>query len=91
MRNLILGLSLSVAFIVGCLVRPLVVPPVRAGTNPPKWEYKCFRETGESKVEAKSNKLGAAGFEMTGSAGGVGGEGWGSSQWYVWCFKRRLP
>ncbi len=83
MRNLILGLALSVAFIVGCLVRSLVVPPVRAGTNPPKWEYKCFRENGAADIEKKSNRLGAAGFELVGAAG--------AHYHPYWCFKRRLP
>ena len=82
MRNLILGLALSVAFIVGCLVRPLVVPPVRAGTSPAKWEYKCINARGTSGIEEKANQLGKAGFELAGG----GGEGYG-----FFCFKRRLP
>ncbi len=86
MRNLILGLSLSVAFIVGCLVRPLVVPPVRAGTNPAKWEYKCFDEDETVKIEAKANRLGRAGFEL------VTAHGRGTVDAYdSWCFKRRMP
>ncbi len=84
MRNLILGLFLSVAFVVGCLVRPVVVPPVRAGTNPPKWEYKCFRENNDGSLEAKANRLGKAGFELSATA--RHGDGFNA-----WCFKRRLP
>ena len=81
MRNLILGLSLSVAFIVGCLARPLIVPPVRAGTNPQKWEYKCFTENDPEDAEKKANLVGRHGWEMAATM----------SYRTVWCFKRRLP
>jgi hypothetical protein len=81
MRNLILGLSLSVAFIVGCLVRPLVIPPVKARTNPPKWEYFCVDTSTfvDKKELASFNKAGAAGRDPIGGSDGN------------WCFKRRLP
>jgi len=88
MRKLVIALSLTVALLAGCIIGAtasrLVVPPVRAGTNPQKWEYKCFDEGGAHSVEAKANKLGAVGFELvTGS----------SDRTYngAWCFKRRLP
>ena len=87
MRNLVLALSITVALLAGCIIGAtasrLVVPPVRAGTNPAKWEYKCFDDNEPDDVEAKAIKLGAAGFEMA-TAAGRGSE-------MIWCFKRRLP
>ena len=100
MRNFLLGLSLSVMFIVGCLVggskaaRDLIVPPVRAGTNPVRWEYQCVRWA-KGNLTATSNKFGAQGWEMV---GGVAysytvpvGRGIAESNVVTyWCFKRRL-
>ena len=44
-RGLVIALSLTVAFLVGCLTATigtqLVVPPVKAGTTPQKWEQRC--------------------------------------------------
>ena len=88
MRNLILGLSLSVAFIIGCLVQPYIEAPVRARarTNVQKWEYKCFQAYKTVNVEAKANRLGRVGFDL------VGANGSGNMASYnSWCFKRRLP
>ena len=46
MKRLVLALSLTIAFLVGCLTATVatkfVVPPIKAGTNPQKWEYHCF-------------------------------------------------
>jgi hypothetical protein len=83
MRNLILGLSLSVAFIVGCVAggvgQRLVAPPARAGTSPKKWETHCFQERGSTEmVNAKANKMGQQGWEFV--------DGNGS----FYCFKRPL-
>ncbi len=84
MRNLVIALSLTVALLAGCIIGAtasrLVVPPVRAGTSPPKWEYKCFKDIDLEDIERKANKLGRAGFEMTGTSYG-----------FKYCFKRRLP
>lgn len=89
MRNLVLGLSIAVALLAGCIIGAtasrLVVPPVRAGTNPPKWEYKCFSENRSAHIAWKANRLGAVGFEM------VAGAGLSHNQDPRWCFKRRLP
>ena len=72
--------------LIGCLagtaVSSLVVPAVRAGTNPQLWEYKCFSEHRLAAIEYNANVLGRAGFEMAGAAGDMNGE--------KWCFKRPL-
>ena len=87
MRNLVLGLSLAVALLVGCIIggvgSQLIVPPVKAGTNPPKWEYKCVDANGAGDIEKKANRLGRAGFELVASVGGP--------SYFTTCFKRRLP
>jgi hypothetical protein len=47
-KNTIVTVSLVlVAFVFGCVTESLVVPPVRAGTNPTRWKYKCIEETNE--------------------------------------------
>lgn len=91
MNKLVLTLSLTVALLVGCIIggvgAQLVVPPVRAGTNPAKWEYSCTTTKYDSpeRVTEIANKYGRAGWEMSTAVGG----GSGSSD--TWCFKRRLP
>ena len=88
MRNLVLGLSLAVALLAGCIIGAaasrLVVPPVRAATNPPKWEYKCFDESKAAKIESKANRLGQVGIELAGALSS------GPGRYQSWCFKRRL-
>ncbi len=88
MRNLVLGLSLSVALIVGANCGSAVpgkgevsikVPPMRPGTNPPKWEYFCFWGRSGSGFLADANALGRQGWELVTFSGSFG------------CFKRRLP
>ena len=93
MRNLILGLSLSVAFIVGCVAGPALMPRTTAApTSPaapgtPKWEYKCFEENGTADIQAKANRLGQAGFEMVAASS----DNEYSNGVSYFCFKRRLP
>jgi len=98
MRNLILGLSLSVAFVVGCLagpaLRPAVVPPAKAAKAPkvakvvketPKWEYACFGVgSNPNEINRWSNKAGLSGWEMVSSVYT------GRKPQTIWCFKRRL-
>jgi hypothetical protein len=79
-KNTIATISLAlVAFVFGCVTEALVVPPVRAGTNPTRWEYKCFDALNP---EENANKLGAQGWELAAAEGGASG---------TWCFKRPLP
>lgn len=72
----------AVGIIVGCAAAPFIVPPVRAGSNPQKWEYACprFFGFGETDKAARSNKLGAQGWELVTTDADV-----------VYCFKRPLP
>ena len=81
------GLMLA-AFLVGCaaamVAAPLVVPPVRAGTSPTKWEYKCeLTDANAETTTALANKFGAEGWEI--ASGVAASNGWGT-----YCFKRPL-
>jgi hypothetical protein len=61
------------------------VPPVRAGSNPTRWEYYCIE--GTDKLNARSDELGAQGWEMT-AAAAVPVH---IDTYFVWCFKRPRP
>jgi hypothetical protein len=77
--------ALLVVFFAGCAAeRLLVVPPARAGTTAPRWEYTCMSGGGRNDEFAqKANVFGAEGWEMVGSAVDRGTTNW--------CFKRPLP
>jgi hypothetical protein len=82
-RTAMMGVGLALGLAIGCAAARFVVPPVRAGTNPQKWEYSCFQEHTAESVVQDANKAGAEGWEMVvGSA---------SSGRFLWCFKRALP
>lgn len=69
---------LAAGFAAGCLASSLsqsLVPPVRAGTSPQRWEYYCNNDV------TRFNLLGYEGWEMA-AGGGVAG---------TFCFKRPLP
>ena len=90
MKNLILGLSLSVAFILGCVYGSATTQPTptalarAGGYTGVKWEYKCFSSGNTEDTQSASNKLGAAGFELVAAGNRYAHES-------IWCFKRRLP
>lgn len=87
---------IAIVFIIGCatggVAAQLVVPPVRAGTSPTRWEYQCAvadRERDEDKpVVAALNKLGAEGWELVSAAPRTVG---GTVHSYLLCAKRALP
>jgi len=97
--------ALALLFIVGCatggVAAQLVVPPVRAGTSPTRWEYQCasvgtvWLDADEMAAATKAtlNKLGAAGWELA----SVAPAKWQGSQLgystgaYMLCAKRALP
>ncbi|HEY5944010.1 MAG TPA: hypothetical protein VIV40_00890 [Kofleriaceae bacterium] len=92
--------TLAIIFIIGCatggVASQLAVPPVRAGTNPTRWEYSCVAsQTG--KINEGLNQMGAQGWELVSgfvtrfegvSGGGLNNQGADS---YAFCFKRALP
>lgn len=90
--------SLALLFVIGCatggVAAQFVVPPVRAGTSPTRWEYQCV--TAESKDDgttSAANKLGAQGWELvsTAPAGWSGTEYGQRTYGYLLCAKRALP
>lgn len=85
MRSFLLGLSLSAAFIVGCVVRPLVIPPALADPAVKRWDYYCFDELTSAEVQGRAKQAGREGWELV-AAGAVGTLGFRP----VWCFKRPL-
>jgi hypothetical protein len=79
------GFVLVATFLAGCLashVASFVVPPVRAGTSPQRWEYTCI-ETRREYVAAM-NSFGQQGWELTTGIAPTYGDA-------TWCFKRPLP
>ena len=94
---------IAVIFLVGCatgsVASQLVIPPIRAGTQPQRWEYLCAQSSPETnKLSAALNNAGGAGWELVSTvaahmdSGGVGTLG--SGLWtdsYTFCFKRALP
>lgn len=87
MKGFLLGLSVSLAFIVGCIAGSsrAVVPPAKASyVVEQRWEYFCFAEDRADKVNERANAAGARGWELVAAAAPASGEGDP-----VWCF--RLP
>ena len=88
----------TIVFIVGCVTggvaAQLVVPPVRAGTSPTRWEYQCVTVGGKrATVTPTLNQLGAEGWELAsltpaGATSAVFGYDVDS---YTLCAKRALP
>jgi hypothetical protein len=80
---------IAIVFVVGCatggVAAQLVVPPVRAGTSPTRWEYRCEGTSG-SQITPTLNKLGAEGWELVSM---TSHEGFLTS--YSFCTKRALP
>ena len=84
---------IAIVFVIGCatggIAAQLVVPPVRAGTSPTRWEYQCARvDTEVARVTANLNRLGTEGWELVSIAPATGSLG---TYGYVLCAKRALP
>ena len=98
MRRMKQRSTLALLFILGCatggVAAQLVVPPVRAGTSPTRWEYACVSAgTNGGRVTATANKLGAEGWELVSVApaewnGGTLGY---TTEALTLCVKRALP
>jgi hypothetical protein len=90
---------LAIVFVVGCatggVAAQRVVPPVRAGTSPTRWEYQCLR-IGGGTVTSTLNQLGAQGWELASMVPAhadreVLGAGNYEVDAYTLCTKRALP
>lgn len=84
----------AVVFVIGCatgsVAGRLVVPAVRAGTSPTRWEYQCTTVPENEDETTALNKLGAEGWELTSFAPARWGNN-DSVREYMFCAKRALP
>lgn len=81
MKGFALGLSLSIAFILGCAAAPLIVPRMSAqqqAAGIQRWEYECVGHAANRGVNAEVTAMGQQGWEAVSFIGGVT------------CFKRPL-
>jgi hypothetical protein len=88
MRSLIYTVSISLAFVAGCVAgsSPLVVPQAEAGHEvvEQRWRYECLDVVDANNLKAKADGLGKLGWEMvTGVPMGDGRS--------VWCFRQPQP
>jgi len=89
MKRINLGLLFLVVFMAGCMammaVQPLIVPPVRANTNPAKWEYLCVQlsPAWKDSAMAKFNEMGSQGWKLSTT--------YRNSNIVSHCFERQLP
>ena len=85
MAGLLLGLSLSAAYILGCATAPVVqnatAQPAPAGSQ--RWAYECTEGYNAATINERANALGAQGWEMVAGLGSTRVNG-------LWCFKRAM-
>jgi hypothetical protein len=93
MRGFLIGLSVSLAFIVGCVAgsTKLAAPDVHAASPSgavveQRWAYFCFEAEDADTVTFKANAAGARGWEMIAAAQRSTSEGRA-----VWCFRQPRP
>lgn len=87
MRGFLVGLSISLAFILGCVAASteLVVPRAEAAyVQEQRWAYFCFAGNSADDVQFKANAAGMRGWEMVTAA--TNGEGTP-----IWCFRQPRP
>jgi hypothetical protein len=87
MRGFLLGLSLSLSFIVGCAVSSTRYGLQKAQAEPvveQRWSYFCFAAGDADDVNFKSNAAGMRGWEMVASNTAPSGQA-------VWCFRQPRP
>ena len=87
MKGFALGLSLSIAFILGCAAAPLIVPRMSAqqqAAGIQRWEYQCMVVGGATERRTVANVT-----ERANEMGAEGWEAWLYDPDYL-CFKRPL-
>jgi hypothetical protein len=84
MRGFALGLSLSVAFIIGCLAGPHLTPSADAQAGATTYQYACVEgSSSDRRLNEIVNAQGRRGRELV--AVGVGGAGENAVS--QWCFR----
>ena len=85
-KQILYGLGLALAFGIGCGAgagaSAIVVPPVRAGTNPQRWEHLCRGSDSRAELNEIAKRAGTEGWEMVSVSVAGGGA--------LVCFKRPL-
>lgn len=90
MRGFLTGLSVSLAFIIGCVAgsSQFVVPKAHAEGEhvvvEQRWAYFCFDENNVDAVNFKANAAGARGWELVAASPRNDGVA-------VWCFRQPRP
>jgi hypothetical protein len=91
-RSIVLGTVFLIGCAVGGISSQFVAPPVRAGTNPTRWEYYCLEH--RDKAIERMDKLGAEGWELTTGTTAIFPQAVDPTNpdnyYYMWCFKRPL-
>ncbi|MBN2191473.1 MAG: hypothetical protein JW751_01550 [Polyangiaceae bacterium] len=88
MRGFILGLSVSLAFIVGCVAGSVGVFPRAASAvqvEEQRWAYFCFERAKVDEINDIANGAGMRGWEMVAAASGKG------DGVPIWCFRQPRP
>jgi hypothetical protein len=88
MRGFLIGLSISLAFIVGCVAsstRYGVPKAEAAAVVEQRWSYFCFEGNSVDDVSFKANAAGMRGWEMAGATTNT------SNGQMVWCFRQPRP
>jgi hypothetical protein len=88
MKGFLLGLTISLAFIGGCVAgaTKFLLPEADASyVVEQRWSYFCFQEGNVDSVNFKANAAGSRGWELVSSAGDAkGGDP-------IWCFRQPKP
>ena len=88
MRGFLLGLSVSLAFIVGCVTGSTGALLPRAEAEvvvEQRWAYFCFERADVDDINDMANGAGARGWELVAAADG------GKEGAPVWCFRQPRP
>jgi hypothetical protein len=87
MRGFLIGLSISLAFIVGCVASSThwgLPRAEAAAVVGPRWSYFCFEAGNVNDVNVKANAAGMRGWELATAATNADGL-------MIWCFRQPRP
>lgn len=90
-------LAIAVVFVIGCVAggaaSHITISTARAGTNPPRWEYRCDESPNEDIPLAQLNQAGSEGWELVWMMPNKmrGGVGVLDTNDLSYCMKRPVP
>jgi len=87
MRGFLIGLSISLSFILGCVASSTghgVPKAEAAAVVEQRWSYFCFEAASADDVSFKANAAGMRGWEMASATTNGNGQ-------MVWCFRQPRP